>query len=252
MTKHERDFTADFVPESPPIDAAEVTVPTPEPTELNPNFDVAQVATRGHVIVARTEKLSRIGFWPALALGVIAGIGVFRASSVPNYVMPPRFIAEALTYDETMYFDLGGGLRGPSALAFMADYAPTPESLPAADYDALTAALRTDLEAHGIEIDKWEAVGALKTAPKVTSPRRLLSEFSGRLKDGAIVVDTENEMVSVAAYVGGQWAVTAFSRRGCETVVGPVAKGCDDGTRKDGWTNQAVRLLSTYKPTAKE
>ncbi len=248
MTKHERDF----VPDSPPIDAAAVSVEKVEITELDPEFDVAQVATRGHVLMARCEAVAKVGFWPALAVGVVAGFFVFKASYAPALVTPPTFLKNALTYNEETYFDLGGGLRGPSALAWMADYAPTPESLSQSDYDALVAALKTDLSAHGIEIADWEAIGALKKAPKITSPARLFADFKDRVKDGAVVVDKDNQIVFVAAYVEGRWALTDVRPSRCQTVLGPVAKDCVDGTNPEGWTRQAVQILASLKPAGKE
>ncbi|NHT78924.1 hypothetical protein G8E10_24810 [Rhizobiaceae bacterium CRRU44] len=244
MTRHERAFVAD----SPPIEATL----TASPKALDPTWDVSKIATRGHVLTARIQRLSKLLFLPALALGLVSGYTVLRSAVVPSFATPPEWIAEAFTYDRNTYFDLGGGLKGPPELAWLADYAPTPESLSQADYDALTAAVVKDVSAYGLSPENWTELGGLKTPAKITSPPRLLSEFSGRLKDGVAVVDKDGGKVSVAAYVGGRWAITAIGRGRCATVIGPIAKGCEDATSQRGFNEPTLAIINSFKPAGKE
>lgn len=238
----------EFIAVSPPIDAARSAMPE----GIQPTWDVAQIATRGHVLTARVAKLSRVLFLPALALGLVAGYGVFKASAVPSRTAPPSWVSEAFTFDPNTYFDLGGGLRGPVELAWMADYKPTPEGLSVNGLNKLAEAVRADTSAHGANVAEWTALASLEIAPKITSPARLLSEFSDRLKTGSVVVDGDRELLSTVSYVGGQWSIVMFRGGQCAALLGPVPSGCEDYTSKDGWTRDAINAVASLKPAGKE
>lgn len=81
MTLQERQIVA--AEEVPPLDTN-----TPEPakaekapieiTAIDPTWDVAQIATRGHVLVARAFAFSEAVFWPTLLLGIIAALMILQ------------------------------------------------------------------------------------------------------------------------------------------------------------------------------
>jgi hypothetical protein len=80
MTQHERQIVA--AEEVPALDiAGEAPAPT---TEINPRWDVAQIATPGHVLTARVALVTRVLCGPMTLLGVI-GIMAFLAQFVGGW-----------------------------------------------------------------------------------------------------------------------------------------------------------------------
>ncbi|MGO7674889.1 hypothetical protein ACC685_33540 [Rhizobium ruizarguesonis] len=232
--------------EVPPTDAAAATVPK---GAIDARLDVALIATRGHVLSARVNRLTGAFHWPMIGLALVAVYGVYRTGW--TYISPPTVpttIAQALTFDPDSYFDLGGGLRGSAAMAWMGNYAPKPESLSAADYDALTAAVRTDLELHGFHPENWTAVAGLKTKPQITRPEKAISQYADRLPSGIILLPEDESVASVVGHVAGQWAVTLFRGGVCQTILGPLPAGCADMTKQDGVSAYIASYFDSIKP----
>ncbi|WP_173995732.1 hypothetical protein [Agrobacterium tumefaciens] len=251
MTRHERTIIA--AEELPSIDATKSTAQSRR--EIDPRHDVALIATRGHVLMARLDylfgKLWFPSLWCWLAMLVVCflmfngALGFFGPNFQNNRVM--WSITEALTYDPDTYFDIGGGLKGGPDVAWLGRYAPTPESLKPADYSALVEAVKADSAKFGIEAANYEAVGGLKIAPTLVSAEKF-EKNADSLKNGVVVIPKDDEKIIVAAYVEAKWAFTVVLRGRCVALVGPVPTGCADNTSNDGSLDgQSVTFLSSLK-----
>ncbi|MGO7323431.1 hypothetical protein GUK30_32900 [Rhizobium leguminosarum] len=262
MTEHPRNIVA--TSDMPAIDGTPENQVQPEaapveyPDGINPRWDVAQIATRGHVLVGRLEyifdkvKLPSIWLWFLLLVltwlmlnGKINNFGpqVMRLDSAGTF-------QRMLTYDPDTYFDIGGGLRAGPDLAWLGRYAPTPEGLKVADHEALIAAVVADSGKFGTNVDEWTAVPELKTQPTVTRPAKAFAKNSAELRNGVVSVPEDGGRdIIVAAYVEGRWAFTIVRGNACGTMVGPVVKPCSDETNSDGrWSNMVVSTINTLKP----
>jgi len=261
MTEHQRNIVA--ASDVPAIDATPVDQAQPEaapvkyPDGINPRWDVAQIATRGHVLVGRLEyifdkvKLPSIWLWFLLLLltwlmlnGKIEAFGprIMRLDSAGTF-------QRMLTYDPSTYFDIGGGVHVGPDLAWLGNYAPTPESLAVADHEALIAAVVADSAKFGTNVDNWVAVSELKTTPTITRPAKAFAKNSAELRNGVVSVPEDGGDIIVSAYVEGRWAFTIVRSGACGTMVGPVVKPCSDKTRDDGrWSNMVVSTINTLKP----
>ncbi|MGO7266273.1 hypothetical protein [Rhizobium johnstonii] len=262
MTEHPRNI----IPASdvPAIDATPGDQVQPEaapekyPDGINPRWDVAQIATRGHVLVGRLEylfdkvKLPSIWLWFLLLVltwlmlnGKINNFGpqVMRLDSAGTF-------QRLLTYDPTTYFDIGGGLRAGPDLAWLGRYAPTPESLSVANHEALITAVVADSGKFGTKVDDWVAVPELKTQPTVTRPAKAFAKNSAELRNGVVSVPEDGGRdIIVAAYVEGRWAFTIVRGDNCASLVGSAVKQCADRTNDDGrWSGLAVSTINTLKP----
>lgn len=269
---------------------------------IDPNWDVAQIASRGHVLVARSQAISNamnlpmtlLLFWCVTSIvgsyvhptimGII-GIGILvvmtllsREVFIPRHIrglifllflfmglaslgkLPlgainrgggalPESVRSLFVYDPDTYFDLGGGLNGGPDMAWMGDYKPQPESLSAADYDALVKAVQADVGTHGKDAASWTAVQGLKTQPMITRPAKALPKYGDRLKDGIVLIPEEFGPVSILAHTQGQWSINLIASGGCATVLGPIASGCQNGTTQDDPLNVNVRrFLAEVEP----
>ncbi|ANL87067.1 hypothetical protein [Rhizobium phaseoli] len=261
MTEHQRNVIA--ASEVPAIDATPADQVQPEaapveyPDGINPRWDVAQIATRGHILVGRLEyifdkvKLPSIWLWFLLLVltwlmlnGKIEAFGprLMRLDSAGTF-------QRMLTYDPSTYFDIGGGVHAGPDLAWLGHYAPTPESLSVADHEALIAAVVADSAQFGTDLDKWAAVPELKTQPTVTRPAKAFAKNSAELRNGVVSVPEDGRDIVVAAYVEGRWAFTIVRSGECGSMVGPVVKQCHNETRDDGrWSNMVVSTINTLKP----
>lgn len=224
---------------------------------IDPAFDVAQIATRGHVLTARLEWLSRRLMVPMVGAAVVVfasvsgllgsgGMMDARYSLSGGFIDPIR---GALTYNPNDYFDIGGGLRGGPEFAWLAAYAPTPESLSKAELDDLVIAIANDLGQFGAKPSEWTAVAEVKTPLTVTRPEKVFAEHAAAVETGVVALpDDAYSYPSLVAYVEGQWSLTVFNGRRCLSAVGPVVEQCADGTTKNGLSADARSILETYKP----
>ncbi|RVH69197.1 hypothetical protein CN198_14135 [Sinorhizobium meliloti] len=265
MTKHERNLMA--AEDVPALDGATSETETPaaveshaqQPVEypggINPRWDVAQIATRGHVLVGRVEYLSQklryptIWLWLLLIVLTWAMIDGKIGSFGPRLMDFDRGIFQRmLTFEPDSYFDLGGGLKGGPDLAWLGNYAPTPESLTEADHKTLIAAVVADSAKYGTNAEEWEHVGTLKIQPMITRPAKAFAENSAELRNGVIAVPEAGGDIVVSAYVGGRWAFTVIRGDSCASLVGPAVDRCRDWTRNDGWSGVAIEAIKTLKP----
>lgn len=262
MTKHERNLVpvagVPLTASAPPITEANVVIEGQALTEeypdgINPRWDVAQIATRGHVLVARIEyifdKLKYLTFWLWLVLLVLLWLTVKGMTFGPVlFIDLQRPLANALTFDRDTYFDVGGGLRGGPEIAWLGNYAPTPESLSASDYETLIKAVVDDSGKFGTNAGDWENVGKLKIQPRVTRPGKAF-EKSSELRNGVVAVPEQGSDITIAAYVEARWAFTLVRGGRCANLVGPAVNGCSDETRNDGrWLGITVETLNALKP----
>lgn len=228
------------------------------------DLDISQVVNRGHILNDRFQTLSVRMKWPMFALGLFAGYHLIISAVSPivpeiaelphvgfTVAMdptPPAVIAQTVASDRSTYFDLGGGLRGDESLAWLAQYAPKPESLSMADMDALSTAIRADLSKFGTDAAKWKTVASLPTAPKITRPEKALAEYADRLKTGIVIVLRDSAVVPVVAHVRGEWSVVVYKGKDCRSFVGPVPAGCSDHRAADGIANEARSIFSMIQP----
>ncbi|WP_425624932.1 hypothetical protein [Agrobacterium radiobacter] len=262
MTKHERNLTpAEDVPaidgptaETPAASDSQVQ-PEEFPDGINPRWDVAQIATRGHVLVGRLDyifsKLRNLMLWLWLVLLVLLYLtvkqGQFFGPQIYSTLQRP--LAAALTFDPDDYFDIGGGLRSGPEIAWLGAYAPTPESLSVADYEALIAAVVADSAKYGTNPDAWEHVGPLKVQPRITRPAKVFDDKAAELRNGVVAVPEEGRDIIIAAYVEAKWAFAIVRSGQCATLVGPAVKACGDQTRDNGrWDRMAVENINALKP----
>lgn len=293
-----------------PIEAVEIIPPAPArsfPDGINPAWDIAQIATPGHVLTERVSALTYKLLTPMTMCGV-AALATVSAIFVPpmalkagyftsvaavalspfvfkrfggdySFSLPktlglaaalvaavsvsygtamfakmggtPAFLQAAFTYDPDSYFDIGGGIKTGPEMAWLAQYAPKPESLSESDWEALVKATVSDLSAYGTDAAKWQAVGGLKTKPIVTRIEKVIANNADRLKDGAIAVPTSGRVTPIIAHVRGQWAVAMTAPGGCAVFMGPMVAGCQDNTNKQFPLTSDVRgVFARMKPTA--
>lgn len=225
---------------------------------------ISRYANWGNVYSKRIALLSDRMMYPALAVGLFAGYHLVIGVAAPFFPeieqlphlpvsmnldpTPPAWIAGTLATDRKTYFDLGGGLQGDEALAWMADYRPKPESLSAAELDSLTAALKADLPRYGTNAAKWKNVAVLPTAPKITRAAKAIAEYGDRLKTGVIVIFEDSQVVPVVSHVEGAWSVVLFRGSSCRTFLGPVPAGCEDHRAATGIAPEAHSFLSMIDP----
>jgi len=121
-------------------------LPTPDADRIDPNWDIAQVATKGHVHLERIFTLSEKMFWPTIVLALLAivlignglsssGSGLMAISGGDRGIQValmflPFFVAGVgivflatkiadVTYEEQGVFVFGGGaLVGAALMAF--------------------------------------------------------------------------------------------------------------------------------------
>jgi hypothetical protein len=226
-------------------------VPANHPFGIDPRWDVAQIATPGHMLTARVSTWSHRMYGPMIALGIAAFTLFIGGQAVlPVISASPRWITSALTYDPNTYFNLGGGLRGGPNVAFLGNYAPRPESLSMAKYGELVEATAKDIAAHGYNAADWTAVGELQTTPKITRPEKVFAQWGDRLKDGVIAIPETPAFATIVAHVEGQWGVTIARAGQCWTLQGPVIESCEDATEnsKDALSGQAITALEPMDP----
>jgi hypothetical protein len=60
------------LPLQPVLQEQEPSLPTPDADRIDPKWDIAQVATRGHVHIERFFVLSEKLFWPSIMLGLLS------------------------------------------------------------------------------------------------------------------------------------------------------------------------------------
>ncbi|MGH0214394.1 hypothetical protein NKY66_10820 [Sinorhizobium meliloti] len=264
MTKHERNLLpAGDVPAldgaaeaiTPAATDRQVQQPEEYPGGINPRWDVAQIATRGHVLVGRLEyifeNLRAFMLWLWLVFLVLLWL-TFKQGEVwgPNiFGALQRPLAAALTFEPDDYFDIGGGLKSGPEIAWLGDYAPTPESLSVADYEALIVAVGADSAKYGTNVDGWEHVGPLKVQPRITRPAKVFDDKASELRNGVVAVPEEGRDIIIVAYVEAKWAFAIVRSGQCATFVGPAVKACSDQTRDNGrWDSMAVEYINALKP----
>ncbi|UIY45847.1 hypothetical protein [Methylobacterium radiotolerans] len=222
-----------------PVQAASVAV---EDISTNKGGqDWNQLVSPGHVLGRRVVRAGSIMFLPALAvfcavgfhtLHVMAGLGGVSLP-LPRLPLPlmtydlPESVRGALTYDPNTYTDLQGGVRTSYKYAWLTEI-PRSRGLTVQAWQDLAAAVRADVQSNGINTDKWTAVPALDTAPKVTRPQKAFGEHVARLGTGIVTVSSQGEVprVHVVAMVDGAWAWTTLSQFGCQQSFGPPVSGC--------------------------
>ncbi|ANL74260.1 hypothetical protein AMC83_PA00033 (plasmid) [Rhizobium phaseoli] len=262
MTEHQRTVIA--VSEVPAIDATPGdqgqpgAAPVEYPNGINPRWDVAQIATRGHVLVGRLEYIFEKTKFPAIWLWLLLILLTWAMLNGKINGFGPRLmhfdgtdsISRMLTYDPDTYFDIGGGVHAGPDLAWLGRYPPTPESLSVPDHEALITAVVADSAKAGTTVDEWTAVPELKTQPTITRPAKAFANNSAELRNGVVSVPEDGGRdIVVAAYVEGRWAFTIIRGDSCASLVGPAVKQCSDRTRDDGsWSGMAVSTISTLKP----
>jgi hypothetical protein len=261
MTTHERNLvpagaaTAIDVPTAETPAAVDSQVQTEEfPYGINPRWDVAQIATRGHILVGRLDyifsRLRHFMLWMWLVLLVV----LFMTLKQGQVFSPQLFdaiqrpLASALTFQRDTYFDIGGGTRSGPDVAWLGSYAPTPESLSVSDYEALISAVVADNSKHGLNAGEYEAVFNLTTQPMVTRPAKAFAENSKELRNGIVAVPEEGRGIVVAAYVEAKWAFALVRNGQCASLVGPDVKACSDQTRNGRWSNVAIEHINSLKP----
>ncbi len=265
MTKHERNLLP--ADEAQAIEGRTTKATTesqvqPEaaaeeyPDGINPRWDVSQIATRGHVLVGRLEYLFEKLKFPAIWMWLLLLVLAWAMYNGKINSFGPRLMYfdergifnRMLTFEPDSYFDIGGGLRGGPEIAWLGRYAPTPESLKVADYEALISAVVADSAKYGTDGAEWEQVGLLKIQPMVTRPAKF-AEKSAELRNGVVAIPEDSQDIIVAAYVEGRWAFTVVRSGNCASLVGPAVKGCNDETRDDGrWSGMAVQYVNNLKP----
>lgn len=266
MTKHERNLLPAGT--SPAIDGAAPDAETPATAEsqvqpedfpdgISPRWDVAQIATRGHVLVGRFEYLSQKLRYPTIWLWLLLLVLTWAMFNGKIDAFGPRLMSfdgrgifqRMLTFEPDGYFDIGGGLKGGPDLAWLGDYAPTPESLSASDHEALISAVVADSTKNGTNAEAWEQVAHLKVQPMLTRPAKAFAENSDELRNGVVAIPEDGGRdIIVSAYVEGRWSFTIIRGDRCAALAGPVAKDCGDQTREDGWSGMAVEAIKTLKP----
>ncbi|WP_085034971.1 hypothetical protein [Ensifer aridi] len=227
-----------------------VVEPAPFPHGINPRWDVAQIATEGHVLTARVQDWSHRKYSTAIC-AFFGAVGLFIAGQayLPFLKQPPVGIISALTYDPDTYFNLGGGLHGPYEISWIGDFAPK-VGLTEKEYGELVDATVKDLSEHQFDAADWSTVAGLKKAPKITRPEKVFTQWSERLEDGVISLPEAPKHVAIVAHVQGQWGVTLARPGDCLTVQGPIAEGCEDGIdgKTEALSKAAYQVLMTMKP----
>lgn len=66
------------LPRQPVLDEKVPPLPTPDADRIDPNWDIAQVATKGHVHLERIFMLSEKLFWPTILLAVLSAFLIFN------------------------------------------------------------------------------------------------------------------------------------------------------------------------------
>lgn len=186
------------------------------------------------LVYAVLVKRTGLFIGPLMLVGMLALAAVGFAGAYVGYLASHGFgVSNLMTFDEDTYFDLGGGLRGPYRLSWMADYAPSSDSLSLDDYEKLTTALVKDIDAHGLEAAEWSNVAELPKAPIITRGAKAIREHGDKLKTGVVVVPKDLAVVAVLAHVEGKWSAAIIGGRKCAVILGPVPKTCDDQTKPE-------------------
>lgn len=264
MTKHERNLqpagdgpAIDGSPkaETPAATVSQTQQPEEYPDGINPRWDVAQIATRGHVLVGRLDYIFKKLRYPMLWLWLVFLVLLWLTFKQGEMYGPRMFetlqrpLAAALTFEPDNYFDIGGGLKSGPEIAWLGDYAPTPESLSVADYEAVIAAVVADSAKYGTNADEWEHVGPLKVQPRITRPAKVFDDKASELRNGVVAVPEDGRDIVIAAYVEAKWAFTIVRGGGCTSFVGPAVKACRDETRDNGrWDLMTIEYINTLKP----
>ena len=84
MTQHQTNIQA--VEAVPPLDASAESVaalPATFPDGINPNWDVAKLATRGHVLIARSEVFTK-RYAPVAKVAMVAAFGSMIMGFIPS------------------------------------------------------------------------------------------------------------------------------------------------------------------------
>ncbi|MBY5551094.1 hypothetical protein HFO61_30585 [Rhizobium leguminosarum] len=247
-----------------PVEPDEIVVPKGYLPSNWYRLGISEFANWGNVYTKRISILSGRFFYPMICVGLFAGYhlvvgtaGQFfpQIDALPHLPvrmdldpMPPAWIASSFATDRKTYFDLGGGLQGDDALAWMASYRPLPTGMTAADLDQLAAAIKADLPKYGTAADKWKSVAGLSAAPKITRPAKAIAEYSDRLKTGIVVVFDHSGVVPVVSHVAGEWSVLLFKGAACRTLLGPVPAGCADTRTPNGISKEARSVLTMIDP----
>lgn len=223
-------------------------------------MDVSILATRGAILCNRFHRLSRVKKLPLAAITLFAGYHLVALTISPLVSLPalpiayqidptpPKWLTASTAQAEPVSFDIGGGLTGDANLAWLADYAPKPESLSTEQLDGLAAALKADLAAHGKKVDQWKQVAALAPAPKITRADKVISKYPDRLKSGVVVVLENDSVVPVVSHVAGEWSVLLFKDSSCRVALGPIPSGCDDYRGSGGVSEEARAVFKLIQP----
>lgn len=262
-SKPKTDLTTETA--QPVLEPDQIVVPQAQDNSGWYRLGISEFANWGNVYTKRISTLSFRLYAPMVCVGLFAGYHLLigaasqflpEVADLPHIPvslnldpMPPEWIAGNYAVDRRTYFDLGGGLQGDDALAWMASYRPSPVGMTTADLSALAAAIRADLAKYGTTA-KWQAVGKLNTAPAFSTPGKAISSYGDRLKDGIVLVVNDSSAVfPVVAQVDGEWSVTLFKGNACRTLLGPVAAGCTDVRAKGGEISKEARsVLSMIDP----
>lgn len=219
---------------TPTLDALTGSAPATPPQ------DWQQLVSEGHVLGKRALKTGLFVFPVALVIFVAVGLHALHvAAGIAGFSLPlprlplpmvsysvPTWVRETLIYNPDTYTDLQGGVKTSYRYAWLAKF-PHSRGINPQAWTDLVNAVSTDLRVNRLDTDKWTAVPALATAPKVTRPQKALTEHLARLDTGIVTVSSSEAepRVHVLAMVDGNWAWVTFApygpQWGCRQSFGP-------------------------------